>query len=145
MIRLFRLFLLPGFLLVIPATWGADAPSAPIVQMAPYNVKAGPLGYIGIRCSLDVGFLGLVSGNARIKSMVVSEVFKDSAAERAGIRVQDEVLSLDGVAITDFTINGIKEYGTKEKGDYVTLAIRTPGAPQRKLTFPLGPRPAPAK
>jgi C-terminal processing protease CtpA/Prc len=113
--------------------------------MAPYNVKAGPLGYVGIRCSLDVGMLGLISGNARIKSMVVSEVFKDSAAERAGIRVHDEVLSVDGVAITEFTINGIKGYGTKEKGDLISLSIRTPGSQQRTLTFQLGPRPTPAK
>jgi C-terminal processing protease CtpA/Prc len=144
-IRPIRLFLLPGFLLVISTTRSADTPSTPIVQMAPYNVKAGPLGYVGIRCSLDVGMLGLISGNARIKSMVVSEVFKDSAAERAGIRVHDQVLSVDGVAITEFTINGIKEYGTKEKGDLISLGMRTPGYPQRTLTFQLGPRPAPAK
>jgi predicted metalloprotease with PDZ domain len=77
--------------------------------------------------------------------MVVSEVFKDSAAERAGIRVQDEVLSVDGVAITQFTINALKEYGAKEQGDLISLGIRTPGSPQRRLTFQLGPRPTPAK
>jgi len=120
-------------------------PSTPIVQMAPYSVKAGPLGYVGIRCSLDVGMLGLMSGNARIKSMVVSEVFKDSAAERAGIHVRDEVLTVDGVAITQFTINAIKEYGSKEQGDLISLGIRTPGSPRRMLTFQLGPRPTPAK
>jgi C-terminal processing protease CtpA/Prc len=144
--RITRLLVLTWLLLIPAAATQADTTSGPIVKMAPYNVKAGPLGYVGIRCSLDVAVVGLVSGNARIRSMVVSEVFKGSAAEKAGIRVHDQVLSIDGMPITELTVSALKEYGrTKEKGDAISLGIRTPGSSERPLTFQLGPKPTPGK
>jgi C-terminal processing protease CtpA/Prc len=107
------------------------------VQMAPVTVRAGPLGFIGVRLSASTGFIGLVSGSARLTDLVIIEVLKDSAAERAGLSAQDQILRIDGVPITSFTVNALREMGGKEKGDIIELVVQSPGTK--------GPRMVPVK
>jgi len=112
--------------------------------MAPVTVKAGPLAFIGIRCSVDVGFFGLVSNSAHIRELVIIEVFKDSAGQRAGLLAQDHILRIDGVPITDYSINGLKEIGARERGDTIELVVRGPdGKAPRTVPVTLGTRKTP--
>jgi C-terminal processing protease CtpA/Prc len=135
--------LILAVLLLAPAA-ASSQESAP-VQMAPVSVKAGPLGCIGISCSVDVGMLGLVSNNAHIKGLVIAEVFKDSAAQRAGLLPADRILKIDGVPITTFSINSLRNLGQKEKGDLIELIVLSPNAnAPRSVQVTLGARKAQA-
>jgi hypothetical protein len=134
--------LLTPFILIATVAGAQDAPQggAP-VQMAPVTVNAGPLGFIGIRCSASVGMFGLISNNAHIRDLVIVEVFRDSAAQRAGLLAQDRVLRIDGVPITDYSINGLKKIGEKEKGDAMELQVIGPSAQvPRTVQITLGAR-----
>jgi C-terminal processing protease CtpA/Prc len=104
----------------------ATAEDAAPVQMAPVTVKAGALGFIGVRLSVSTGMLGLISTNAPITELVIVEVLRDSAAQRAGLVAQDRILQIDGVPITKYSINGLREMGDREKGDTIEFVVRSP-------------------
>lgn len=104
-----------------------DAPQAAApVQMAPVNVTAGPLGSVGIRCAVEIGLFALVSGNAHIKGMTISEVVKGSAAEKAGLMAQDRILAIDGTPTTAYTVNDLRKIREKEKGDMMKFVVQGP-------------------
>jgi predicted metalloprotease with PDZ domain len=86
-IRSFVLFLLSSLAVV-----HGRAEQGATVQMAPVTVKAGPLGFIVVRLSASTGLLGMVSEDAQIKDLVIIEVLKGSAADRAGLAAQDQIL-----------------------------------------------------
>jgi C-terminal processing protease CtpA/Prc len=127
------------------AAAAAPAQESTPVQMAPVTVKAGPLGYVGIRCAVDVGMLGLVSNNAHIRGLAIVEVFKDSAAQRAGLLPGDRIMKIDDVPITSYSINGLRDLGQKEKGDLIELTVLSPNASApRAVKVALGARKAQA-
>jgi C-terminal processing protease CtpA/Prc len=114
--------------------------------MAPVTVKAGPLGFIGVRLTASTGFLGMVSENAHLKDLVIIDVLKGSPAERAGLSAQDQILKIDGVPVTGLTIRGLREIGDKERGDIVELTVRSPQAKEpRVVQVTLGARKIPAQ
>lgn len=120
--------LVPGLFLasVAAAQDAAHQPAA--VEMAPMTVKAGPLALIGIRCGATLGAWGMVSTGAHIKQLVIVEVFKDSAAERSGLAVNDRILQIAGIPITRYSIRTLRGINTLEKGDKVELQILGPDA-----------------
>jgi C-terminal processing protease CtpA/Prc len=121
------------------------AQAADTVQMAPMAVKASPLGFIGIRLSVDTGFFGMLSSQAHIKELVISEVLKDSAAERAGLVERDRILQIDGSPVTRFTISSLREIGDKEKGASIEFVVQGPDAREpRRVHVTLGVRKIPA-
>lgn len=114
--------------------------------MAPLTVNAGPLGFIGIRCSASVGLLGLVSSNAHIREPVIVEVIGDSAAQRAGLLAQDRITGIDGTPVTGYTIDGLKKTVEKEKGDSIELEVRSPSAKApRTVRITMGARKIPPR
>lgn len=119
-------------------------PGGAPVQLAPVTVKAGPLAFIGIKCSVTVGFFALVSSNARIKDFVIVDVLADSPAQRAGLLAKDRVLRIDGVPVTGYTIGDLQRIGEREKGDRIEFEVRSPdsGAP-RTVLVTLGVRKIP--
>jgi S1-C subfamily serine protease len=120
----------------------ADAPKDPVVQLAPVTVHAGPLGAIGIQCSLDVAG---IFGGGHIRHMDISVVTPGSAAEHAGLRPGDAILQIDGVAVTTYTVAQLRDAVTRGKGDAIVLELLTPGAKaSRPVELKLGDRP-PAK
>jgi S1-C subfamily serine protease len=120
----------------------ADAPKDPVVQLAPVTVHAGPLGAIGIQCSLDVAG---IFGGGRIRHMDISVVTPGSAAEHAGLRAGDAILQIDGVAVTTYTVPQLRDAVTREKGDAIVLELLSPGSKaSRPVELKLGDRP-PAK
>jgi C-terminal processing protease CtpA/Prc len=108
---------------VIALACAAAAQESAPIQMEPMTVKTGPLAFIGIRCSASVGMFGLVSGNAHVKELVIMEVLSDSAGQRAGILPKDRILRIDGVPITNFTLNSLKAIGERQKGDTIEFVI----------------------
>ena len=96
-------------------------------------MKAGPLAFIGIKCSVTVGFFALVSSNARIKDFVIVGVLADSPAQRAGLLARDRVLQIDGVPVTDYTIGDLKKIGEKEKGDRIEFEVISPDSKAPRL------------
>lgn len=124
---------------------GCAAQESAPVQMAPVSVKAGPLAFIGIRCSASVGMFGMVSSHAHFRELVIIEVFKDSGGQRAGLLPQDHILRIAGVPITDYSVDTLKEIGDKEKGDVIELEVQSAGAKQpRTVLVTLGARKAPS-
>jgi C-terminal processing protease CtpA/Prc len=141
-----KLPLIPLLLLASIAAAQDSPPAEAPVQMAPVTVKAGPLGFIGIRCSVSVGLFAFVSSDAHIKDLEIIEVFKDSSAERAGIRAQDHILQIDGISVTDYSIGSLRKIGEKEKGDTIELQLSRPGEKEpRTVVVTLGSRKAPPK
>jgi len=96
--------------------------------MAPLTVNAGPLGFIGIRCSVSVGLFGIVSNNAHVKELVIVEVISESAAQRAALLARDRILRIDGNPVSDHSINSLRKIGEKEKGDKFELEVSRPDA-----------------
>jgi C-terminal processing protease CtpA/Prc len=116
----------------------AEAAKEPVVRLAPMTVRPGPLGAIGIQCSLDVGGL---FGKARIRRMDISLVTPGSAAERAGLKAGDGILKIDGVAVNTYTVGQLRDAVTREKGDSIVLEMLSPGAKgSRPVELTLGAR-----
>jgi C-terminal processing protease CtpA/Prc len=121
-----RLFMLMFLAAAAQSTSKADQP----VVMAPVAVTAGPLGYLGITFDLDVdvGFFSHVSDSTRIKAMVVSAVTRNSPSDIAGLMPRDQVLRIDGIPITEYTIGALKGIREKEKGDKAEFVVTAPGS-----------------
>jgi C-terminal processing protease CtpA/Prc len=125
-----KLPLLVLFLSLVPVAAQDSAADGKTVQMAPVSVTAGPLGFLGIKCDVDVdtGFFGHVSNSSRIKGMVVVEVTRNSPAQIAGMEPRDRVLQIDGTPITDYTIAALKGIREKEKGDKMVFVLSGAGS-----------------
>jgi C-terminal processing protease CtpA/Prc len=122
-----KLPLLVLFVSLVSVATAQDSPAdGEPVQMAPVSVTAGPLGFLGIKCDVDVdtGFFGHVSNSSRIKGMVVVEVKLNSPAQIAGMEPGDRVLQIDGTPITDYTFAALKGIREKEKGDKMVFVAR---------------------
>mgnify|MGYP002624620975 CR=1 FL=1 len=64
--------------------------------------------------------------------VVITEVYPDSPAERAGIHTGDRILSADGHLAADYDMEGLGEFIRGEKGSQVELVILRDG---RQLYF----------
>jgi len=114
------------------------------VQLAPVSVSAGPLAYLGLTCSLDVGLFAFVSSNARIKGMTIVKIADNSPAQRAGLMANDHVLQIDGTPITDYTIKELKAVREKEKGDRMEFVVQASDAKaSRTVELIVGAQPKP--
>lgn len=129
-----------AFCLFAPLAGAQSTPAndAP-VRMAP--VTAGPLGAVGIRCAVGVGALGVLGsffGSPHIESMTITEVTEGSAAQHAGLRVGDAIARIGGVAVTSYTVTGLREATSKSKGDLLVMEIVSPGSKPRTVPITLG-------
>ncbi|MCX7624028.1 MAG: S41 family peptidase [Thermomicrobium sp.] len=60
-------------------------------------------------------------------AIVVRDVFQDSPAERAGIRVGDILLAVDGVPVDELGLDGVVQHVRGPEGTAVTLRLSRPG------------------
>jgi C-terminal processing protease CtpA/Prc len=74
----------------------------------------------------DMSGLLLVSDPPDFKSVRVEEVVPGSAGDEAGIRVKDELMALDGKAITQYSMDQLKEL-FRQPGREYKLTIRREG------------------
>ncbi|HMO86196.1 MAG TPA: PDZ domain-containing protein [Lacipirellulaceae bacterium] len=90
---------------------GRDPVAVGVVSVGPREVPPQP------------GVLGVVLGSADASRPVVEQVFAKSAAEQAGVRVGDRIISVDGVETTtrEDLIARVRSYNP---GDTVTLNVK---------------------
>jgi hypothetical protein len=124
----------------LPTAFAALKPEKPIaagaLAVAPFRVKADPI--TSFPLSLHVT---RDPGGVRLARILVTEVPPDSSTEKAGVKVGDEILSLDDRAVSSFAqgVGRRSELGLllidRPPGTRLTLEIITPGdsAPRRVI------------
>jgi PDZ domain len=139
-----------GVLRVAPR--GAPAPSQPpfaifhaklnlpagVVGMEPVHVKDTPLTSFPISLEIVPDY-----ATDRIVRILVNEVPEGSITERAGVKVGDEIIAINGRKITDFKVGVGKDseigriFLNREPGDMVDLELmaHTPGRKSRTVTL----------
>lgn len=90
-------------------------------------------GYLGIRFEETVR-----RGDVNSDRIVVREVSKDSPADKAGLKVEDEIVRINGLAATDGKFSALAR--TLVAGDTVRLRIKREGK-ERDITVVAGERP----
>jgi len=120
-------------------------PAAPVpagaLAVAPFKVKEDPLTSFPI--SLHVR---RDPANERLSHIYVTDVPSDSSTERVGVKVGDEILRIDGRAVTDFRtgVDRGSELGrilvNRPPGSVVDLEIITPGDPSSRRVRIESPR-----
>lgn len=109
---------------------GATQADAQVV----YSRRSAPTAYLGI------GFGETVerTGGTQKESIKVQEVSKDSPAEKAGLKIGDEILRVNGMAATNGKFSALAS--TLAVGDTVKLRIARAGG-ERDVTIVAAPRP----
>ncbi|MBR3691107.1 MAG: S41 family peptidase [Clostridia bacterium] len=80
--------------------------------------------------NLSGGFTGIgvrVSHAVETDSMMISEVYKSSPAETAGLKAGDEIVAVDGNALADIGYEGAKTLLQGENGTAVGLSVLRDG------------------
>lgn len=94
-------------------------------------------GYIGIR--YDDHFEVFVPGNRSDGKVIVKAVSKDSPAEKAGLKVGDEILRINGLSAANGKFSAVAR--TLTAGDTITLRIKRDNG-EREVTLIAAARPA---
>jgi predicted metalloprotease with PDZ domain len=86
----------------------------------PYSSSAEEKGHIGF--SVDVVVEGGIF-SAKIKEFKITEVSSNSPAEKAGVKVGQKVLSIDGCVIPGCPARKAKKIMDKKRGEVLILRI----------------------
>lgn len=112
-----------------------------VVEMAPFRAQDTPVTSFPIGLSVTSN---LVSG--RVDRIVVSEVPDGSTTEQVGVKVGDEILSVNHRKVSEFSAGLGKDselgqiFLNRDPGDFVQLELRSPDAPKSRfitLAIPL--------
>ena len=95
---------------------------------------ASPTGYLGIRFD-EIVTRGDGGNSDRI---IVREVSKDSPAEKAGVKTDDEIVRINGLSTANGKFSALAR--TLSEGDTVTLTVKRDGK-QRQFTLIAAKRP----
>lgn len=76
------------------------------------------------------GGVGIIVAQTEDKRFVVTEVRRGWAYERAGGRVGDEIIAVDGESVAEWTFNQLIERVRGRLGTQVRLTVRRAGAPE---------------
>lgn len=104
---------------------GTPAPSPQARTAVTVRVGHGPLGIAALEISED---LRMHLGAPRDRGVLVDAVFSNTLAAKAGLKVGDLVLEIDGSAVASAN-DVIAAIGKRKKGDQVTLDILRTGIP----------------
>jgi len=115
-----------GLMLVLIA---ATAGQAQVIRRGP-----SPTGYLGIRFD-EIVTRGDGGNSDRI---IVREVSKDSPAEKAGVKTDDEIVRINGLSTANGKFGALAR--TLSEGDTVTLTVKRDGK-QRQFTLIAAKRP----
>jgi S1-C subfamily serine protease len=98
-------------------------------RLAPYEVTASPLGYLGIkRASAGYDLLRLITFHSGLAFVRVDELDLDSPALAAGIRPGDFILGINGKVIGKWSFSQLRHFGeTVEVGQHILVDIYRPG------------------
>ena len=113
-------------------------PSRPLLAVLGLVFAAGLLIYAFLWISvsaLAIPSVQLGFDNSYIdseRSELITSVYKNSPAEKAGLRRGDRVVAFDGRAITDSS-SQLKVWLRHRPGDHITLTVRRPGVTEPLL------------
>jgi membrane-associated protease RseP (regulator of RpoE activity) len=122
-----RAIITGAIVLALAATANADA-------QVVYR-RSAPTAYLGI----SFGEIVERTADSKKESIKVQEISKDSPAEKAGMKVGDEILRVNGMAATNGKFGALAS--TLAVGDTVKLRIARGGS-ERDITIVAAPRPA---
>lgn len=96
--------------------------------------RSGPVGYLGISFGEQV----TSDGSKHVEKILVREVSKDSPADKAGVKADDEILRVNGMVATNGKFRALA--GTLVEGDTVRLRVKRDGK-ERDVTIVAAKRP----
>jgi hypothetical protein len=77
----------------------------------------------GIGLELEVIWIGSIE-NMTVKTFIVTKIIKDSSVDKAGIKVGDNIIAIDGITVEDSSMNKLIRLMDKQAGDDLTLVIK---------------------
>src|SRR5262245_35452567 len=96
----------------------------PPVKLTPVEVREKPFGELGINATCRTTWLALVSNDAKIQDMVITEIVQKSIAEKSGLKLRDRVVAIDGIAVSDLSVRDVIQiWHEKGVGDHVRFEI----------------------
>jgi carboxyl-terminal processing protease len=69
-----------------------------------------------------------------VKSLTVDKVLIGSTAAKAGVKVDDQIIEIDGLSVEGCNINTLIHAMEKPSGENVTLIIKRRGGSNNKIT-----------
>ena len=129
-------------ILAVASSSSADIP----VKLSPVEVKEKPFGELGINVNCRTTWLAMVSKDAKIEDMVINEVKADSVAEKSGLKLKDQVMTVDGIAVSELSIRDvIRIWREKGVGDHVRFEVWRARTKETKIIeIPVEKKKAPA-
>jgi S1-C subfamily serine protease len=117
--------------IVTPAQAAEPTPASPQQdpqRLAPYEVTASPLGYLGIkRGSARYDLFRLITFRSGPAFVRVDELDPDSPALAAGIKPGDWIMEINGRAIGKWSFSQLRHFGeTVEVGQHILVDIYRP-------------------
>lgn len=97
-----------------------------------YNFPGGKI-YIKKNASFYTGFnfnmsgLTLKAKGSRLRKYEITDVRKDSAAEKVGIKNGDELLSINGLPVSEFNLNNINGFFNSRPGKKIKMELLRDG------------------
>lgn len=98
------------------------------VIMEPYKVEGNPLGYFGIKNGkYQFNFWKFITFRKGLEYIEILETFPDSPATRAGVVAGDRIVSVNGLAIREWSFSRLKRLVTDaEVGTTIVVEIIRP-------------------
>ena len=98
------------------------------VIMEPYKVEGNPLGYFGIKNGrYQFNFWKFITFRKGLENIEILETFPDSPAARAGVVAGDRIVSVNGLAIREWSFSMLKRLVTDaEVGTTIVVEIIRP-------------------
>ena len=98
------------------------------VIMEPYKVEGNPLGYFGIiNGKYQFNFWKFITFRKGLEYIEIRETFPDSPAARAGVVAGDRIVSVNGLAIREWSFSMLKRLVTDaEVGTTIVVEIIRP-------------------
>jgi C-terminal processing protease CtpA/Prc len=96
--------------------------------MEPYKVEGNPLGYFGIKNGkYQFNFWKFITFRKGLEYIEIRETFPDSPAARAGVVAGDRIVSVNGLAIREWSFSRLKRLVTDvEVGATIVVEIIRP-------------------
>ena len=103
--------------------------------MEPYNVEENPLGYFGIKNGkYHFNLWKFITFRTGLEYIEIREIYPNSPAARAGVVPEDRIVSVNGLAIREWSFPRLKRLVTDaEVGSTIVVEIIRPSTRKHML------------